>query len=133
MIKFIIYSLDVWKVRNNNYYFTLELKQHELELKVPAGPNFNLPPVAESPKSKGRWSREGSLSRYGSLSFKMLRSRSKSKTRDDSIEREQAELRRRTTIISDSGNEIYGMNVGVGRLETEICHPTSDREDYSDS
>jgi hypothetical protein len=113
MIKFIIYSLDVWKVRNNNYYFTLELKQHELELKVPAGPNFNLPPVAESPKSKGRWSR--------------------SKTRDDSIEREQAELRRRTTIISDSGNEIYGMNVGVGRLETEICHPTSDREDYSDS
>ena len=74
-----------------------------------------LPPVSESPKqsTRGRWSRESSLSRYGSLSFKMLRSRSKSKTRDMEDPSEK-ELRRRTTIISDHGNEIYGLGLDIG-------------------
>ena len=42
----------------------------------------------------------------------MLRSRSKSKTRDESepCNREQLEMRRRTTIISSHGNEIYGLH-----------------------
>lgn len=87
--------------------------QRDSELNIPAS-NLNLQPVSESPKlaARGRWSREGSLSRYSSLSFKMLRSRSKSKTREaESCERD---LRRRTTIISDHGNEIYGFNVRDG-------------------
>jgi hypothetical protein len=44
----------------------------------------------------------------------MLRSRSKSKPREgESCERE---LRRRTAIFSEAGNEICGLAGGVGRL-----------------